>query len=68
MRGRVHFSLAHEIGHWCLHRGYVAYQRLRAAHKAGTATTATTTQASSPMIASTPKDDSARLAAGTNDA
>ena len=24
MRGRFNFSLAHEIGHWCLHRGYVA--------------------------------------------
>src|SRR4051794_23371448 len=22
MRGRFNFSLAHEIGHWCLHRGY----------------------------------------------
>ncbi len=27
MRGRFNFSFAHEIGHWCLHRGYVAPTR-----------------------------------------
>jgi hypothetical protein len=27
MRGRFHFSLAHEIGHWCLHRGEVELRR-----------------------------------------
>src|SRR3954453_19716203 len=27
MRGRFNFSLAHEIGHWCLHRGYVELRR-----------------------------------------
>jgi hypothetical protein len=65
-----------------IRRGVVAYRRLRevdaaaggaevpadAANAAGTTTTATATQASSPMIASTPNDDKARLAAGTSDA
>src|SRR4051794_11107946 len=27
MRGRFNFSFAHEIGHWCLHREYVAPTR-----------------------------------------
>jgi CDP-diacylglycerol--glycerol-3-phosphate 3-phosphatidyltransferase len=54
-----------------IQRGMTAYRRLGeldAAKAAGTTTTATATQASSPMIASTPNDDSARLAAGTSDA
>jgi CDP-diacylglycerol--glycerol-3-phosphate 3-phosphatidyltransferase len=54
-----------------IRRGFGAYRRLRAldaANAAGTTTTATATQASSPMIASTPNEDKARLAAGTRDA
>ena len=38
------------------------------AHNAGTSVTATSTHASSPMIASTPNEDSARLSAGTSEA
>jgi len=58
-----------------IRRWQVAYQSLGAAagardsaHSAGTATIATTTQHTSPMIARTPNEASARLAAGTSDA
>ena len=54
-----------------IHRWIAAAHSLRAgasAQSAGTTTMATTTQDSSPRIASTPNDASARLAAGISDA